>query len=201
MCALHVPMVVDETDRGDRAYDIYSRLLKDNIVFIGAAIDDTIANLVVAQLLFLEADNPDREISVYINACEGSVTAGLAIYDTMQFVRPKITTICIGQASSMAAVVLAAGTKGKRLALPNARIVIQQPMGDVAGPASNVDIHAREILRQRELVNTLLVKHTGQTFDKICQDTDRDLIMTAEEAVEYGMIDQIIRRRNLSVVR
>ncbi len=200
MSALFVPMVVDETDRGDRAYDIYSRLLKDNIVFIGASIDDAIANLVVAQLLFLEAENPDRDISVYINAREGSVTAGLAIYDTMQFIRPEITTICIGQASSMAAVLVAAGTSGKRLALPNSRIVIQQPMGEVAGPASNVDIHAREILRLRELVNTILVNHTGQTPDKICQDTDRDCIMTAEEAVEYGMIDQIIRRRTLSVV-
>ncbi len=193
-------MVVDETSRGDRAYDIYSRLLKDNIVFIGAFIDDAIANLVVAQLLFLEAENPDRDISVYINAREGSVTAGLAIYDTMQFIRPEITTICIGQASSMAAVLLAAGTKGKRLALPNSRMVIHQPVGDVAGPASNVDIHAREILRQRELLNTILVTHTGQTPDKICQDTDRDFIMTAGEAVEYRLIDQIIHRRTLSVV-
>ncbi len=200
MCAHFVPMVVDETDRGDRAYDIYSRLLKDNIVFIGAFIDDAIANLVVAQLLFLEAENPDREISIYINALGGSLTAGLAIYDTMQFIRPEITTICVGQASSMAAVLLAAGTKGKRLALPNSRIVIHQPVSDVAGPASNIDIHAREILRLRELLNTILVNHTGQTLDKICQDTDRDFIMTAEEAVEYGMIDQIIRRRILSVV-
>ncbi len=193
-------MVVDETDRGDRAYDIYSRLLKDNIVFIGASIDDAISNLVVAQLLFLEAENPDRDISVYINAREGSVTAGLAIYDTMQFIRPEITTICVGQASSMAAVLVAAGTKGKRMALPNSRIVIHQPMGDVAGPASNVGIHAREILRLRELLNTILVSHTGQTPDKIYRDTDRDFIMTAKEAVEYGLIDQIISRRILSVV-
>jgi ATP-dependent Clp protease protease subunit len=193
-------MVVDETDRGDRAYDIYSRLLKDNIVFIGASIDDAISNLVVAQLLFLEAEDPDREISIYINALGGSVTAGLAIYDTMQFIRPKITTICIGQASSMAAVLLAAGTKGQRLALPNSRIVIHQPVGDVAGPASKLDIHAREILRLRDLVNTILVNHTGQAPDKICQDTNRDFIMTAEEAVEYGLIDQIIRRRILSEV-
>ena len=200
MCAPFVPMVVDETSRGDRAYDIYSRLLKDNIVFIGASIDDTIANLVVAQLLFLEAENPDQEISIYINALGGSVTAGLAIYDTMQFIRPEITTICVGRASSLAAVLLAAGTKGKRLALPNSQIVIHQPVGDAAGSASNVEIHAREILRLRELVNTILVNHTGQTFDKICQDTDRDLIMTAGEAVEYGLIDQIIRRRILSVV-
>ena len=193
-------MVVDETDRGDRAYDIYSRLLKDNIVFIGASIDDAISNLVVAQLLFLEAENPDRDISIYINALGGSVTAGLAIYDTMQFIRPEITTICIGQASSLAAVLLAAGTKGKRLALPNSRIVIHQPVGDVAGPASSVAIHAREILRLRELVNTILVNHTGQTPDKICQDTDRDFILTADEAVEYGLIDQIIGRRVLSEV-
>ncbi len=193
-------MVVDETDRGDRAYDIYSRLLKDNIVFIGASIDDVIANLVVAQLLFLEAENPDRDISIYINAIGGSITAGLAIYDTMQFIRPEITTICVGQAASMAAVLLAAGTRGKRLALPNSRIVIHQPEGDVVGPASNIDIHAREILRLRELLNTILVNHTGQTPDRICQDTDRDFIMTAQEGVEYGMIDQIIRRRTLSVV-
>ncbi len=193
-------MVVDETDRGDRAYDIYSRLLKDNIVFIGASIDDTIANLVVAQLLFLEAEDPDQNISIYINALGGSVTAGLAIYDTMQFIRPEITTICVGRASSLAAVLLAAGTKGKRLALPNSQIVIHQPVGDAAGSASNVEIHAREILRRRELVNTILVNHTGQTFDKICQDTDRDLIMTAGEAVEYGLIDQILRSRTLSEV-
>ena len=199
MCAF-VPMVVDETSRGDRAYDIYSRLLKDNIIFIGASIDDAIANLVVAQLLFLEAENPEQDISIYINALGGSLTAGLAIYDTMQFIRPEITTICVGQASSLAAVLLGAGTKGKRLALPNSRIVIHQPMGVVAGPASNVDIHAREILRLRELVNTILVNHTGQTPDKICQDTDRDFILTAEEAVEYGLIDQIIGRRILSEV-
>ncbi len=194
-------MVVDETDRGDRAYDIYSRLLKDNIVFIGACIDDAISNLVVAQLLFLEAENPDREISIYINALGGSVTAGLAIYDTMQFVRPEITTICVGQASSLAAVLLAAGTKGKRLALPNSRMVIHQPVGHVAGPASDIGIHAREILRLRETVNTILVNHTGQTPDKVGQDTDRDFIMTAEEAVEYGLIDQIIHRRALSKVK
>jgi ATP-dependent Clp protease protease subunit len=194
-------MVVDETDRGDRAYDIYSRLLKDNIVFIGDFIDDVVSNLVVAQLLFLEAENPDRDISIYINARGGSVTAGLAIYDTMQFIRPEISTICVGQASSLAAVLVAAGTKGKRLALPNSRIVIHQPVGDAQGSASNVDIHAREILRQRELLNTLLVKHTGQTPGKIRQDTDRDFIMTAEEAVEYGFIDQIVRRRVLSAVK
>ena len=187
-------MVVDETDRGDRAYDIYSRLLKDNIVFIGDSIDDAIANLVVAQLLFLEAENPDRDISIYINAQGGDVVAGLAIYDTMRFIRPEISTICVGQASSLAALLLAAGTKGKRMALPNSRIVIHQPEGTVGGSASDVDIHARELLRLREVVNAILVNHTGQTPDRICQDTDRDFIMTAEEAVEYGMIDQIIGR-------
>jgi ATP-dependent Clp protease protease subunit len=192
-----VPMVVDETDRGDRAYDIYSRLLKDNIVFIGEPIDDSTANLVVAQLLFLEADNPDRDISIYINSPGGSVTAGLAIYDTMQFVRPEITTICVGEAASMAAVLLAAGTKGKRFALPNSRIVIHQPVGDVSGSASDVEIHAREILRMRALVNDILVSHTGQNPDRIGQDTDRDFIMTADEALEYGLIDQIIRHRTL----
>ena len=192
-----VPMVVDETDRGARAYDIYSRLLKDNIVFIGEPIDDSTANLVVAQLLFLEADNPDRDISIYINAPGGSVTAGLAIYDTMQFIRPEITTICVGEAASMASVLLAAGTKGKRFALPNSRIVIHQPVGDVSGPASDVEIHAREILRMRTLVNDILVSHTGQDTDRIGQDTDRDFIMTADEALEYGLIDQIIRHRTL----
>ena len=195
-----IPMVIESTGRGERAYDIYSLLLKERIIFLGTGINDQIANLTVAQMLYLDSQDPDREISVYINALGVSVTAGLAIYDTMQFIRPEITTMCIGQASSMAAVLLAAGTKGKRLALPNSRIVIHQPVGDVAGPASKVDIHAREILRLRELVNTILVNHTGQTPDKICQDTDRDLIMTAEEAVEYGLIDQIIGRRILSEV-
>ena len=192
-----VPMVVDETDRGDRAYDIYSRLLKDNIVFIGEPIDDSTANLVVAQLLFLEADNPDRDISIYINAPGGAVTAGLAIYDTLKFIRPEITTICVGEAASMASVLLAAGTKGKRFALPNSRIVIHQPVGDVSGPASDVEIHAREILRMRALVNDILVSHTGQDPDRIGQDTDRDFNMTADEALEYGLIDQIIRHRTL----
>ena len=192
-----VPMVVEESDRGDRAYDIYSRLLKDNIVFIGEPIDDSTANLVVAQLLFLEADNPDRDISIYINAPGGSVTAGLAIYDTMQFVRPEISTICVGEAASMAAVLLAAGTEGKRFALPNSRIVIHQPVGDVSGPASDVEIHAREILRLRALMNDILVSHTGQDPDRIGQDTDRDFIMTADEALEYGLIDQILRHRTL----
>ncbi len=192
-----VPMVVEETSRGDRAYDIYSRLLKDNIVFIGESIDDLVSNLVVAQLLFLEAENPDRDISVYINAPGGSATAGLAIYDTMQFIRPDINTICVGQASSMAAVLLTAGAKGKRFALPNSRMVIHQPVGGVSGAASDVEIHAREILRIRALVNEILVSHTGQDADQIDQDTDRDFIMTADEALEYGLIDQIIRHRTM----
>jgi len=194
-------MVVEETSRGDWAYDIYSRLLRDNIVFIGTSIDDAIANLVVAQLLFLEAATPDRDISIYINAPGGSVTAGLAVYDTMQFIRPDISTICVGQAANMAAVLLAAGTKGKRLALPNSRIVIRQPVGSASGPASDVDIHAREILRLRELVNGILVNHTGRDPDRIRQDTDRDFIMLAEEALEYGLIDQIIHKRTLSIVK
>ena len=193
-----VPMVVEETSRGDRAYDLYSRLLKDGIVFIGEPIDDSISNLVVAQLLFLEAENPDRDISVYINSPGGSVTAGLAIYDTMQFVRPEIATICVGQATSMAAVLLAAGTKGKRSALPNSRVMIHQPMGDISGAASDVAIHAREILRMRALVNEILVKHTGQDTERIDQDTDRDFIMTSGEALEYGLIDQVIRHRTLA---
>ncbi len=195
-----VPMVVEQTNRGGRAYDIYSRLLKDNIVFIGESIDDSVSNLVVAQLLFLEAENPERDISVYINAPGGSVTAGLAIYDTMQFIRPDINTICVGQASSMAAVLLTAGTKGKRFALPNSRMVLHQPVGGVSGPASDVEIHAREILRMRALVNDILVRHTGQDPDQIGQDTDRDFIMTADEALEYGLIDEILHRRTLSSV-
>ncbi len=195
-----VPMVVEQTNRGDRAYDIYSRLLKDNIVFIGESIDDSVSNLVVAQLLFLEAENPERDISVYINAPGGDVTAALAIYDTMQFVRPDIGTICVGQAASRAALLVAAGTKGKRFALPNSRIVIHQPVGGVSGPASDVEIHAREILRLRALVNGILVSCTGQDSERIGQDTDRDFIMTADEALEYGLIDQILLRRTLSSV-
>ena len=192
-----VPMVVEQTSRGDRAYDIYSRLLKDAIIFVGEPIDDSISNLVVAQLLFLEAESPERNISVYINSPGGSVTAGLAIYDTMQFVRPEITTICVGQATSVAAVLLAAGTQGKRFALPNSTIVIHEPWGDISGSASDVQIHAREILRMRAVVNGILVKHTGQHLERIEQDTDRDFIMGADEALEYGVIDQILRHRSL----
>jgi ATP-dependent Clp protease protease subunit len=190
-----VPMVVEQTSRGERAYDIYSRLLKDNIVFIGSPIDDTLANLVIAQLLFLEAEDPDKDISVYINSPGGAITAGLAIYDTMQFIKPDISTFCVGQAASMAAVLLAAGTKGKRFALPNSRIIIHQPLGGVSGQATDIDIQAREILRMREALNEILVKHTGQSLERIARDTDRDYIMTATQALEYGLVDQVIYQR------
>ena len=190
-----IPMVVEETNRGERAYDIYSRLLKDNIIFIGDAIDDHLSNLVIAQMLFLEAEDPDKDISVYINSPGGSVTAGLAIYDTMQFVKPDISTICIGQAASMAAVLLAAGQPKKRFALPNSRVVLHQPMGGFSGQASDIDIHAREILRLREELTGILMNHTGQTREVIERDTDRDFIMTAKQSKEYGLIDQVIHRR------
>ena len=190
-----IPMVVEQTNRGERAYDIYSRLLKDNIIFIGDAIDDGVSNLVIAQLLFLEAEDPDRDISIYINSPGGSVTAGLAIYDTMHFVRPDISTICIGQAASMAAVLLAAGTAKKRFALPNSRVILHQPMGGFSGQASDIDIHAREILRIRHRLNQILVKHTGQTMEIIERDCDRDFIMTAEQSMEYGVLDQVIHKR------
>ena len=191
-----IPMVVEQTNRGERAYDIYSRLLKDNIIFIGDAIEDHLSNLVIAQLLFLEAEDPDRDISIYINSPGGSVTAGLAIYDTMQFVRPDISTICIGQAASMAAVLLAAGTPKKRFALPNSRVILHQPMGGFQGQASDIDIHAREILRIRARLNQILMKHTGQTLEVIEKDCDRDFIMTAEQSMEYGVIDQVIHQRD-----
>jgi len=191
-----IPMVVEQTNRGERAYDIYSRLLKDNIIFIGDAIDDHVSNLVIAQLLFLEAEDPDRDISIYINSPGGSVTAGLAIYDTMQFVRPDISTICIGQAASMAAVLLASGSPKKRFALPNSRVILHQPMGGFQGQASDIDIHAREILRIRHRLNQILVKHTGQPLDIIERDCDRDFIMTAEQSMEYGVIDQVIHQRD-----
>jgi ATP-dependent Clp protease protease subunit len=190
-----IPMVVEQTNRGERAYDIYSRLLKDNIVFIGDAIDDHLSNVVIAQLLFLEAEDPDKDVHLYINSPGGSVTAGLAIYDTMQFIKPDISTICIGQAASMAAVLLAAGEPKKRFVLPNSRVILHQPMGGFSGQASDIDIHAREILRIRERLNQILVKHTRQPRDVIERDTDRDFIMTAEQAVEYGIIDQVIHRR------
>ena len=188
-----VPMVVEQTSRGERAYDIYSRLLRDNIIFIGTPIDDNIANLVTAQLLFLEAEDPDKDISLYINSPGGSITAGLAIYDTMQFIRPDVTTICIGQAASMAALLLAAGAPGKRFALPNSRILIHQPsMGGLSGQATDIDIHAREILRMREITNQMLAKHSKQPLEKIAKDVERDFIMDAAQAKEYGIVDDII---------
>jgi ATP-dependent Clp protease protease subunit len=190
-----IPMVVEQTNRGERAYDIYSRLLKDNIIFIGTPIDDNLANLVVAQLLFLEAEDPEKEISIYINSPGGIVTAGLAIYDTLQFIRPDVTTYCIGQAASMAAVLLAAGTPGKRFALPNSRVIIHQPSGGAQGQATDINIQAKEILRTRQRLNEILSKHTGQDISKIEQDVERDFIMTAEVAREYGIIDQVISKR------
>jgi ATP-dependent Clp protease protease subunit len=190
-----IPMVVEQTNRGERAYDIYSRLLKDNIIFIGTPIDDSLANLVVAQLLFLEAEDPEKEISIYINSPGGSVTAGLAIYDTVQFIRPDVTTYCIGQAASMAAVMLAAGTPGKRFALPNSRVIIHQPSGGFSGQATDINIQAKEILRTRQRLNEILSMHTGQSLSKIEQDVERGFIMTAEAAKEYGIIDQVISRR------
>ncbi|MFN0169682.1 MAG: ATP-dependent Clp endopeptidase proteolytic subunit ClpP [Bryobacteraceae bacterium] len=190
-----VPMVVEHTPRGERAYDIYSRLLKDNIIFIGTPIEDHVANLVTAQLLFLEAETPEKDIFLYINSPGGSITAGMAIYDTMQFIRPDVSTICIGQAASMAALLLAAGAKGKRFVLPNSRVLIHQPsMGGLSGQAADIDIYAREILRMREITNAILSKHTGQTIEKVSKDVDRDYIMGAQEAKDYGIVDAIIDR-------
>jgi len=190
-----IPMVVDQTSRGERAYDIYSRLLRDNIIFLGFPIDDTIANLVTAQLLFLEAEDPDKDIALYINSPGGTITAGLAIYDTMQFIRPDIVTYCIGQAASMAALLLAAGTKGKRHALPNAKMLIHQPsLGGLSGQATDIDIQAREILRMREMINRILAQHTGQAFERIERDVERDFIMNAEQARDYGIVDQIVAK-------
>jgi ATP-dependent Clp protease protease subunit len=191
-----VPMVVEQTNRGERAYDIFSRLLKDSIIFIGTTIDDTIANLVIAQMLFLEAEDAERDILLYINSPGGSITAGLAIYDTMQFIKPDVQTYCIGQAASMAAVLLTAGAKGKRFSLPNSRILIHQPwMSGVSGQASDIDIHAREILRMRERLNEILARHTGQPLARIQEDTDRDYIMNAGQAKDYGIIDDVLNRR------
>lgn len=191
-----VPMVVEQTNRGERAYDIYSRLLKDGIIFIGSGIDDNLANLVIAQMLFLEAEDPDRDIMLYINSPGGVISAGLAIYDTMQFIKPDVQTTCLGQAASMAAVLLAAGSNGKRFSLPNSRIVIHQPlMTGLGGQASDIDIHAKEILRTRERLNEILSNHTNQSLERITQDTDRDYIMSAEQGREYGIIDDVIRER------
>ena len=186
-----IPMVIEQSDRGERAYDIYSRLLKDRIIFIGSAIDDIIANVVIAQMLFLQMEDREREINIYINSPGGSVTAGMAIYDTMQFVKPKVCTYCVGQAASMGAVLLAAGAKGKRYALPNARVMIHQPCGGVQGQASDISIQAKEILKMKDRINEILAKHTGKSLDKIQKDTDRDYFMSSQEALEYGIVDEI----------
>jgi ATP-dependent Clp protease protease subunit len=188
-------MVIEQTGRGERAYDIYSRLLKDRIIFLGDAVDDNIANTVVAQLLFLESEDPDKDINLYINSPGGVVSAGLAIYDTMQYIKCPVSTICIGQAASMAAVLLTGGAAGKRIALPNARIMIHQPLGGTQGQATDIEIHAKEILKLRERLNDILIKHTGQTRRKIKADTERDFFMSADEAVAYGIIDKVIQSR------
>ena len=188
-----VPMVIEQTSRGERAYDIYSRLLRDNIIFLGTPIDDNVANLIIAQMLFLEAEDPEKDISLYINSPGGSITAGMAIYDTMQFIRPDVTTICIGQAASMAALLLAAGAPKKRFSLPTSRILIHQPlMSGLSGQATEIDIHAREILRMREITSQLIAKHTGQRLEKVERDVERDFIMNAQQSKEYGIVDDII---------
>src|SRR5208337_606604 len=194
-----VPFVVEQTGRGERSYDIYSRLLKDRIVFVGGQINDDVANVVTAQLLFLESEDPEREINMYINSPGGSVTAGLALYDTMQFVKPPVSTLCVGQAASMGALLLAAGAKGRRYALPHSRILIHQVSGGFEGQASDIEIQAREALRLRDLLNQILSSHTGQAFKKVEKDTDRDNYLSAKEAVEYGLIDEVIEGRNTKV--
>lgn len=190
-----IPYVIEQSQRGERAFDIYSRLLRDRIVFLGSAIDDEVANLLIAQLLFLEAEDPEKDINLYINSAGGAVTAGLAVYDTMQYVRPDIATICLGQASSMAAWLLAAGAPGKRMALPNSQVMIHQPTGGVSGQASDIDIHAREILKLRQRMNEILAAHTGKPLEQIARDTDRDYHLTGQEAKEYGLIDRVVTRR------
>ncbi len=192
-----IPMVVEQTSRGERAYDIYSRLLKDNVIFLGQPIDDNVSNLIIAQMLFLEAENPEKDIFLYINSPGGSITAGLAIYDTMQYVKPNIATMCIGQAASMAAVLLAAGSKGKRYCLPNSRVLIHQPlMHGLGGQATEIEIHAKDIMRMKARLNQILADHTGQAIDKIDRDTDRDYILQAPDALEYGLVDQVIAKRD-----
>jgi len=193
--AVSFPMVIEQTGRGERAYDIYSRLLRERIVFIAGPIEDNVASLVIAQLIFLEAEDPDKDISLYINSPGGLVTSGMAIYDTMQYIKPDVATIAIGHAASMGALLLAAGAKGKRSALPNSKIIIHQPMGGMQGQASDIDIHAREILKTRDYLNKILAGATGQTLSKIAKDTDRDYIMTADEAKDYGLIDKVIQHR------
>jgi len=190
-----VPMVVEQTPRGERAFDIYSRLLKERIIFLGSVVDDNVSNVIIAQLLFLEADDPEKDITFYVNSPGGSVTAGLAIYDTMQYVKCDIATLCMGQAASMGALLLAAGTEGKRYSLPHSRILIHQPMGGFQGQASDIDIHAREILRMRESLNEILSEHTKKSLDVIAKDTERDYFMSAEEAVDYGIIDKVLAKR------
>ncbi|MBK7921470.1 MAG: ATP-dependent Clp endopeptidase proteolytic subunit ClpP [Veillonella sp.] len=191
---MYVPIVVEQSERGERSYDIYSRLLKDRIVFLGGPIDDNVANAVIAQLLFLEAEDPDKDIHLYINSPGGVVTAGMAIYDTMQYIKPDVSTICVGSAASMGAVLLTAGAKGKRYALPHARVMIHQPLGGVQGQASEIEIHAREILRMREELNGILASHSGQSIDVVAKDTDRDNFMSAQDAVNYGLIDEVLER-------
>lgn len=190
-----IPMVVEQSGRGERAYDIYSRLLKDRIIFLGSAVDDNISNLIVAQLLFLESEDPEKDIHIYVNSPGGLVTAGLAIYDTMQYVKPDVSTICIGQAASMGALLLAGGTAGKRFALPNSRILIHQPLGGAQGQATDIDIQAKEILRVREELAGIMSKHTGQPLEKVHKDTERDFFMTGQQAMEYGIIDKVIEKR------
>jgi ATP-dependent Clp protease, protease subunit len=192
-----IPIVIEQSSRGERAYDIYSRLLKDRIIFMGEQVQDSMANTVIAQMLFLESEDPDKDINLYINSPGGSVTAGLAIYDTMQYIRPGIATICMGQATSMGALLLAAGAKGKRYALPHARVMIHQPLGGVQGQATDIDIQAKEIMKIKELIHKILVKHTGQSMEKIRQDTERDYFMDAGEALRYGIVDRIITEREM----
>ena len=192
-----IPIVIEQSSRGERAYDIYSRLLKDRIIFMGEQVQDSMANTVIAQMLFLESEDPDKDINLYINSPGGSVTAGLAIYDTMQYIKPDISTICMGQATSMGALLLAAGAKGKRYALPHARVMIHQPLGGVQGQATDIDIQAKEILKIKDLIHKILVKHTGQSMEKIRQDTERDYFMDAEEALRYGIVDRIIVEREM----
>ncbi|MBP8674898.1 MAG: ATP-dependent Clp endopeptidase proteolytic subunit ClpP [Acetomicrobium sp.] len=190
-----VPIVIEQTGRGERAYDIYSRLLKDRIIFLGEVIEEHLANLVVAQMLFLESEDPEKDINLYINSPGGSVTAGLGIYDTMQYIKCPVSTICVGQAASMAAVLLAAGTEGKRIALPNSRIMLHQPLGGVQGQATDIEIHAREIKNIRDRLNQIIAKHTNQDIEKVARDTDRDFFMSAEEALSYGIVDKVIEKR------
>jgi len=192
-----IPMVIEQSGRGERAYDIYSRLLKDRIIFIGEQVDDSMANIIIAQMLFLESEDPDKDINIHINSPGGSVTAGLAIYDTMQYIRPDVATICMGQATSMAALLLASGTKGKRYALPHSRVMIHQPLGGAQGQATDIDIQAREILKIRDSLNDILVKHTGRDLEKIRNDTERDYFMSSEQAKEYGIVDRVISKREI----